>query len=282
MRDLKGKAAVVTGAANGIGLGICRALARAGVDIALADIETEALERARAEIAGRGVKAVGIRLDVSDAGEVQRAAGEVAGSFEKLHILVNNAGITFAGSPLLGVTQQQWDWILGVNVFGQLNCLRAFVPLLQKHREGGHVVNTASIGGLQVNPQLRNGPYAMSKYAVVAMSETLALDLAGTGIGVSVLCPAVVATTLGQSFRRRPDRYGGPYQPDPPRSNRAVTTEAMSPDAAGERVRRAIEDDDFFIVTHPETRGWIEARHGRLMDGFDRLDRYLAERGADR
>ena len=126
-----------------------------------------------------GVRAFGVRLDVSDEAAVQRAAAEVESTFGDLHILSNNAGVTFAGSPLLGVPQQQLDWIFGVNVFGTLHCCRAFVPLIQKHGQGGHIVNTASIGGLQVNPLLRNGPYAMTKYAVVAMSETLALDLDG-------------------------------------------------------------------------------------------------------
>lgn len=277
MRDLRGRSAVVTGAANGIGLGICRALARAGVDIALADIEPEALDRAVEEIAGLGVKAIGLRLDVSDEPAVQRAADRVQAAFGKLHILVNNAGISFRGAPLLAVTRQQWDWIFGVNVFGPLNCLRAFLPLIQRHGEGGHVVNTASIGGLQVNPLLRNGPYAMSKYAVVALSEMLALGLDGSGIGVSVFCPALVATTLAQSGKRRPAQFGGPYQPEVAPQTRALPTAAISPDAAGERVLRAICEDEFFVFTHAETRGWIEQRHRRLLDGFDRTDRYLAE-----
>jgi NAD(P)-dependent dehydrogenase (short-subunit alcohol dehydrogenase family) len=213
MRDFAGKNAFVTGAASGIGLGICRALARAGVNIALADIEQASLDQAVEEIARLGVTAFGVRLDVSDEEAVQRAAEQVAVSFAELHIVANNAGVAFAGSPLLGVSQQQLDWIFGVNVFGTLNWLRAFVPLIQWHGKGGHIVNTASIGGLQVNPMLRNGPYAMTKYAVVAMSETLALDLEGTGIGVSVFCPALVATNLHQSAKRRPARFGGPYEP---------------------------------------------------------------------
>jgi NAD(P)-dependent dehydrogenase (short-subunit alcohol dehydrogenase family) len=282
MRDFAGKKAFVTGAANGIGLGICRALAQAGVDVALADIEQDSLERARAEIAGLGVKTAAHRVDVSDEADVRRAASEAERAFDKLHILVNNAGVTFAGSPLLSVAQQQLDWIFAVNVFGALNCLRAFVPLIQRHGEGGHVVNTASIGGLQVNRQLRNGPYAMTKYAVVAMSETLALDLEGTGIGVSVFCPALVQTSLGQSARRRPRRFGGPSEPTATTASRVMPTVAISPDEAGECVLAAIRDDEFFVFTHAETRAWIEARHRRLLDGFDRTDRYLAARGAGR
>jgi NAD(P)-dependent dehydrogenase (short-subunit alcohol dehydrogenase family) len=274
MRDLRGKGAVVTGAANGIGLGICRALAKAGVDIVLADIERDALERVRSEIAALDVGATALPLDVSDREAVMRAAADVTRVLPKLHILVNNAGIAFQGSPLLSVEPSQWAWILNVNVMGAIHCLNAFVPLIRAHGEGGHIVNTASIGGLQVNPVLRNGPYAMSKYAVVALSETLALDLEGSGIGISVFCPALVATTLGQSHRRRPERFGGAYEP-PPSPRRDMPTGAITPDAAGERVRHAIEHDEFFVFTHPETSAWIEGRHRRIMAGFDQLDRYL-------
>ncbi|HTR87056.1 MAG TPA: SDR family NAD(P)-dependent oxidoreductase [Reyranella sp.] len=278
MKDIRGKNAFVTGAASGIGLGICRALARAGVNVALADIEQEPLDKAVAEIAATGVMAFGVRLDVSDEAEVKRAAETVGARFGDLHILSNNAGVTFAGSPLLGVPQQQLDWIFGVNVYGTLHCCRAFVPLIQKHGKGGHIVNTASIGGLQVNPLLRNGPYAMTKYAVVAMSETLALDLANEGIGVSVFCPALVATGLYKSAQRRPERFGGAYKPQAGATTaaRVMPTNAISGDEAGERVRQAIEDDEFFVFTHPQTRAWIEERHRKLMDGFDRNDRYLA------
>ena len=279
MDNLKGKSAFVTGAASGIGLGICRALAREGVNLALADIERAPLDQAVAEIAGLGVKAFGVQLDVSDEAAVGRAAEKVAAGFERLHLLVNNAGVTFAGSPLLGVPQRQFDWIFGVNVFGMLHCLRAFVPLIRKHGEGGHILNTASIGGLQVNPQLRNGPYAMTKYAVVAMSETLALDLEGSFIGVSVFCPALVATNLMRSGNRRPERFGGPYQPGAPAAtaaSRVMPTRAISPDEAGLRAVAAIRNDEFFVFTHSETRAWIEARHRRLMQGFDQVDAWLA------
>jgi len=279
MRDLKGKGAVVTGAANGIGLGICRALAKAGVDIVLADIEAEALQRACAEMRSLGVKAASVPLDVSDRAAVMRAAPEVARTLPKLHILINNAGIAFQGSPLLSVEPEQWAWIWSVNVMGAIHCLNAFVPLIRAHGESGHIVNTASIGGLQVNPVLRNGPYTMSKYAVVALSETLALDLEGSGIGVSVFCPALVATTLARSTRRRPARFGGAYAP-PPSPLRQMPTDAITPDAAGDRVLHAIRHDEFFIFTHPETRQWIEARHHRIIAGFDQLDRYLARDNA--
>ena len=284
MKELRNKNAFVTGAASGIGLGICRALAREGVNVALADIEQEPLDKAVAEIAALGVRSFGMPLDVSDEAAVDRAAEKVATGFDGLHLLVNNAGVTFAGSPLLGVPQRQFDWIFGVNVFGALNCLRAFVPLIRKHGEGGHILNTASIGGLQVNPQLRNGPYAMTKYAVVAMSETLAIDLEGSGIGVSVFCPALVATNLMRSGNRRPERFGGPYRPAAPpaiAASRPMPTRAISPDEAGARAVAAIRNDEFFVFTHSETRAWIEARHRRLLQGFDQVDAWLAGQPGD-
>ena len=146
--------------------------------------------------------------------------------------------------PLWEVTPEQWEWIFGVNIFGVINGIRTLVPRMTKHGEAGHVVNTASIGGLQVNPKLRNGSYAMTKYAVVAASEALALDLEGSNLGVSVLCPAMVATTLYASSQRRPERLGGPFgQPNPEAARRFSPRRGfslmMSAGACSMRSRRA-------------------------------------------
>jgi len=175
------------------------------------------------------------------------------------------------------VTPEQWDWIFGVNIFGVLNGLRALVPRMKQHGEPGHIVNTASIGGLQVNPQIRNGSYAMTKYAVVAASEALALDLEGSNLGVSVLCPAVVATTLYASSQRRPERLGGAFGKPNPETARLFTTHGIEPDDVGRRVLDAVAANEFFIFTHEEPRAWIETRHARLMSGFDSVERYNAK-----
>jgi NAD(P)-dependent dehydrogenase (short-subunit alcohol dehydrogenase family) len=212
MMDFSGKTAFVTGAANGIGLGICRALARNGVDIVLADIEQAQLDIARHELSTYNIRTRAIVVDVSDAAMFERAADEAEAEFGNIHFLFNNAGVTLGPMPLWEVTPAQWEWIFGVNIHGVINGIRTLVPRMRKHGEAGHVVNTASIGGLQVNPKLRNGSYAMTKYAVVAASEALALDLEGSNIGVSVLCPALVNTTLYASSKRRPERLGGPYE----------------------------------------------------------------------
>jgi len=161
--EFSGKTAFVTGAANGIGLGICRALARNGVNLVLADIEQTSLEKARAELSAFNVRTRAIEVDVSDAAAFERAADLAEREFGNIHFLFNNAGITMAPKPLWEITPEQWEWIFSVNVFGVINGIRTLVPRMKDHGEAGHVVNTASIGGLQVNPKLRNGPYAMTK-----------------------------------------------------------------------------------------------------------------------
>jgi NAD(P)-dependent dehydrogenase (short-subunit alcohol dehydrogenase family) len=274
--DFSGKTAFVTGAANGIGLGICRALAQNGVNLVLADIEQAQLEAARRELSTYNVRTRAIEVDVSDADAFVRAADAAEAEFGNIHFLFNNAGVTLIPTPLWKVTPEQWEWIFGVNVFGVINGIRTLVPRMKKHGEPGHIVNTASIGGLQVNPKLRNGSYAMTKYAIVAASEALALDLDESRLGVSVLCPALVATTLHASSQRRPARLGGPYQQPGSDAAKAWQSAGLAPDDVGRRVLDAIARKEFFIFTHEESRAWIGARHARLLAGFDSIERYNA------
>ena len=280
MMDFSGKTAFVTGAANGIGLGICRALARSGVNIVLADIEQAQLEIARRELATFNVRTRAIEVDVSDAAAFERAADQAEAEFGNIHFLFNNAGVSLGAMPLWEVTPAQWDWIFGVNVQGVINGIRILVPRLRRHGEAGHVVNTASIGGLQVNPKLRNGSYVMTKYAIVALSEALALDLEGSAIGASVLCPALVNTTLHASSQRRPARLGGPYERPDAEMAKVRHSAGLSPDDVGRRVLDAVANGEFFIFTHEEPREWIEERHARLLAGFDSIARYNAKEPA--
>jgi NAD(P)-dependent dehydrogenase (short-subunit alcohol dehydrogenase family) len=279
MQEISGKVAFVTGAANGIGLGICRALARSGTHVALADIQPDALERARSEIAALGVHAIALTLDVSDADAFARAADAVEVEFGKVHIICNNAGISLGNVRLLDMTRAQWDWIFGVNVFGVVNGVRAFVPRIRKHGEGGHIVNTASMAGLQVNPNIPGiGAYAMTKHGVIALSEALAMELQGSDIGISVLCPAQVDTTLYDSGRRRPERFGGSYQRADLNEARVRSATGLSADAVGEHVVHAIRTNAYFIFTHPEARARVDERHARMMAGFDAAARYVGAR----
>jgi NAD(P)-dependent dehydrogenase (short-subunit alcohol dehydrogenase family) len=282
MNDFKEKTAFITGAANGIGLGIARALAKAGANVAIADIDEAALELARQDLARDGTRVLTVPLDVSDRDAVEIAAKTVESTFGNVQVLVNNAGITLGPIPVTEIQPAQWNWIFGVNLFGIVNGVSAFVPRMLSHGESGHVVNTASIGGLQVNAELQNGSYSMTKYAVVALSEALELQLAHSALGVSVLCPALVRTTLQSSAERRPERFGGPY--DKVAHGRElemgdIQPDELEPDEVGQRVLAAIRNEDFFIFTHPETRAWIEARHERLMAGFDALAAYKTTLG---
>jgi len=142
MRDFKGKTAIVTGAASGIGLGMAKALAGAGMNIVLADLRPDPLEAARRQIAALGVGAIGVTVDVSDPGSVAAAGAAADQAFGKLHIAVNNAGVAMHGTPLEQVTPEEWAWVIGVNVMGVINGIRTFVPMIRRHGEGGHVVNT--------------------------------------------------------------------------------------------------------------------------------------------
>jgi NAD(P)-dependent dehydrogenase (short-subunit alcohol dehydrogenase family) len=278
--EFSGKTAFVTGAANGIGLGICRALARNGVNIVLADIERGQLQIAQRELATFNVRTRAIEVDVSEAAAFERAADEAEAEFGNIHFLFNNAGVSLGAMPLWEVTPAQWEWIFGVNVQGVINGISTLVPRMRKHGEAGHVVNTASIGGLQVNPKLRNGSYAMTKFAIVALSEALALDLEDSAIGASVLCPALVATTLHASSRRRPARLGGPYERPGADAAEVWQSAGLSPDDVGRRVLDAVAACEFFIFTHDEPRAWIEQRHARILAGFDSIARYNARERA--
>lgn len=207
MKDLKGKTAFVTGAASGIGRGLALVLAQQGCKLAIADLEPAPLEAVRAELEQRGAEVVALTLDVSDREAVYRAADETERAFDKVHIVCNNAGIGLRDTPLDQIADSDYDW-----AFGVVNGFKAFLPKIKKHGEGGHIVNTASMAGLHVMPGWHHGLYAATKMAVVALSEGFQEALAGSNIGVSVLCPAAVDSKIYRSGRVRPARFGGPYR----------------------------------------------------------------------
>lgn len=277
MKILAGRNAFVTGAANGIGFGICRALAKAGVNVGMADVEATALETSVEAVRALGVKAEPFVVDVSDLDSMKAAAEAHASRFGRNHILINNAGVSMGGVPMWEIPDNQWQWIFAVNSFGPLNGVRAFLPAMLAHGEEGHVVSTASIGGLQVNRDLMyNGPYAMTKFSVVAFSEALDRDLMHSPIGVSVFCPALVLTTLGKSSTRRPERFGGPYERGQTNQGGNQTVPPISTDEAGERVVWGIRHNEMYILTHFEVEEWLRRRHGRIMAAVDGLAKFKA------
>ncbi len=205
MHQLAGKTAFVTGGASGIGLALGRAFAEAGMQVMLADIEIPALDRALDSLRGFGSRVRGIPCDVADAETVERAANAAIAAFGKVHVVCNNAGVA-GGGGIDHISADDWRWVIDVNLMGVVHGIRSFLPLIRAHGEGGHIVNTASMAGM--NAGLGFSPYTATKFAVVAISEGLAARLKPLGIGVSVLCPSYVRTRIGASSRNRPPRYG--------------------------------------------------------------------------
>jgi NAD(P)-dependent dehydrogenase (short-subunit alcohol dehydrogenase family) len=270
LQEFRGKTAIVTGAASGIGFGIARALAEAGMNLVLADIQPDKIEAACAAIVALGVPAIGVTVDVSDADSVAAAARAAVEKFGKLHVAVNNAGVAMHGSKLTDVGLDEWRWVVGVNVMGVIHGIRSFVPLIRQHGDGGHVVNTASISGFFVREGANQGAYSMTKYAVVALSEALEQELAGSGVGVSVLCPGAVNTNIFGSAATRPEQFGGPYVREAQEKLRERSLAAgLPPEVVGRRVVQAMRDGQFYVVTHAAERAAIQARHRRIEAAID-------------
>jgi NAD(P)-dependent dehydrogenase (short-subunit alcohol dehydrogenase family) len=273
MKDLSGRTAYVTGAGSGIGRGVALALAGRGVMVGACDIQPEAAEETAALIRRQGGKAISLGVDVSDPGAVEAAADRLEEALGPVSIVVNNAGIAMHGVPLHEIELSDWEWVIGVNVYGVIHGFRTFLPRMLERGGDGHIVNTASIGGFQVNPAFLTGAYSMTKYAVVALSEALQNELEGKSIGVSVLAPAAVNTSIHLSERSRPERLGGAYVRPQNHFMGDLIKDGLSGEAVGKRVVGAIEDGDFYIFTHPETREWLEARHERIRAALDKASR---------
>jgi NAD(P)-dependent dehydrogenase (short-subunit alcohol dehydrogenase family) len=267
MQDLSGKVAFVTGGASGIGLSMAQAFGAEGMSVMLADIEEAALERALAGLRERQIRAEGVIADVASRAQVQAAAQAAIAAFGKVHVVCNNAGVG-AGGPFETVAPSDWDWVIDVNLKGVVYGMETFAPLIDSHGEGGHFVNTASLAGMVSPPGME--PYCATKFAVVAMSEGWAQQLAPKNIGVSVLCPGFVRTRINESRRNRQAAYGpderAPQPPDAPPS-RVLTGIPVEP--VGRRVVEAVKAGELYIFTHPGSRAGVAARFERILAAFD-------------
>ena len=272
MREFAGKAAFVTGGASGIGLALGRAFAEEGCKVMLADIEKAPLDGAIASLSGSGPEIRGVVCDVADPASVDAAAEATFSAFGKVHILCNNAGVGARGG-IDHITLDNWRWVIDVNLMGVVNGVGAFLPHMRAHGEGGHIVNTASIAGM-VNRFHGFAPYPASKFAVVAMSEGLAMEVKPFGIGVSILCPGVVRTKILESARNRHKHYGPATPVDTTNPLYARLAEqvrtGMDPAEVARRVLAAVRDDEVYIFTHPETREALEERFRAVLAAFDR------------
>lgn len=265
MQDFRDKVAVITGGGSGIGLGIARALAREGAHIVLADLDEAAASRAARELQGLGVKSIAVATDVRKAASVEALADRVAHDFGGLDLLFNNAGV-YLGGPMRRATEDDWRFIMDVNLDGAFRVGQTFVERLVAQGRGGYVVNTASVGGF-----LSFGPgvaYAASKYAVVAYSEAMRVELEPEGIGVSTLCPGPIDTNLPSSDRIRGagERAGGFSEALAP-----MTQGAMKPDEVGPIVLAGIRNRLPYIFTHDDLRGMFEKRFASVLECFDRI-----------
>lgn len=271
MEDLAGKVAVVTGAASGIGLGLAERFAAEGMKVVLADIEDGPLAEAEAAIKSKGGTAMAVRTDVMREDDIKRLADAAFAKWGNVHVLCNNAGVG-GGSMTDGVWSvpiQDWDWVLGVNFTGVLHGIRHFVPRMLAAGEPGHVVNTASAAGFVA---ATNGPYVVSKFAVVALTERLYKDLKlrNAKVSASVLCPGWVNTRIMESVRNRPEELtpNALAQPAPtPKMEmirKAVADlirNGMPPSQIAGLVCEAIRNDTFYVIpVQPDIAGGIEER----------------------
>jgi NAD(P)-dependent dehydrogenase (short-subunit alcohol dehydrogenase family) len=271
MQDISGKTAIVTGAASGIGLGIATALAESGANVVMADIQKDAVEAAAHRLSGTNKQVLPVRVDVTTEQSVIDALAEAERRFGKLHIACNNAGVPMHGIKMVDVARADWEFVIGVNVWGIIHGIRHFVPAILKHGEEGHVVNTASVAGVQNRRGTDQAPYSMSKYAALSLSEALEHELEGSTVGVSVLCPGPINTNIARGARNRPDHLGGGHVRDSDERVLAerLATQGLDPKIVGERVVDAIRTRTFYAFVGAVPADVIRARHRRIEDALN-------------
>ncbi len=279
MSDVAHRTAFITGGANGIGLGIARALARAGAKLALVDLDAEGLERAKAELS-ETTEVFTAALDVRDRAAYARVADEAEAKLGPVSILINNAGVA-GGAPSSRMTYELWDWGMGINLGGVINGVQTFLPRIIERGAGGHIVNTASGAGLFAPPG--NTLYCTAKFAVVGMSEALAAELEPQGVGVTVLCPGPVATGIMERTRASQPKVTKSMSTE--QRGKAFATNAaarqalaagVSPDAVGDMVLAAIRENRLYVHTDRVSAEPIKMRTKALLEALS----HLSEGGA--
>ncbi len=254
MKDFKGKGAFITGGVSGIGCGLAKVFADAGMKVAISYRRQDHLDNTLAYFKSRGQEVYPIRLDVSDRKQMARAAVEAEMMLGKVHVLVNNAGVSVFG-PTDEATYDDYDWIMGVNFGGVVNGLVEFIPKIKSHGEGGHIVNVASMAAFLPGPQA--GIYTASKYAVRGLTECLRDNLAPHNIGVSLMTPALVKSNTYESALHRPPQFKNTKwhaAREDVATLKDLFTHGMDPIEVGQKTLRAIERNDLYILTHPENK----------------------------
>lgn len=269
MTDVQGRIAFITGGGNGIGLGIARALARAGASLVLADIDSEALERAKAELSPI-TRVATFHFDVRDRDAFAAAADAAEEELGPVSLLFNNAGVAGA-FPADKLTYALWDWSIGTNLGGVINGIRTFLPRIAERGEGGHIVNTASGAGLAGTSS--GVLYCTAKFGVVGLSESMGPELSAAGIGVTLLCPGPVATDIVQRSAKAAPLAGFDLSEEEERRRleriafmTAALKEAVSPDEVGEAVLNAVLENRFYVHTDRVMAERVAARTRALLD----------------
>jgi NAD(P)-dependent dehydrogenase (short-subunit alcohol dehydrogenase family) len=276
MDDFTGRVAVVTGGGSGIGRGIALGLAREGMTVAVADVQAANARAVAAEIEAAGGRALAIGVDVTSAESLAAAAKDVVARAGGVNLLCANAGVLARIAPLAEHSVEDWEYTLSVNVLGVVKSVNAFLPMLRRSAPDAHILTTASLGGLVSDVRAPLGAYLASKYACVAYSETLRAELAAEGIGVSVLCPGVVASNLtATSAANRPEAFGAQAAPElaaagitDAASAARLAAQAMPAEDVGPIVIRAIRANRFHVLTHPQARPLVEDRFRRMLEDF--------------
>jgi NAD(P)-dependent dehydrogenase (short-subunit alcohol dehydrogenase family) len=265
MKEVAGKVAFITGGVSGIGLGIAKAFALAGMKVVITYRRQDHLDQAMAWFKARPQLAVhAIKLDVTDREGMKRAAQETVRVFGKVHVLCNNAGISVFG-PMDEATYEDWEWIMGVNFGGVVNGLVSFFPFIKAHGEGGHVVNVASMAAFLAGPQA--GIYTTSKFAVRGLTECLRYNLAPYDIGVSLMCPGLTKSNIHQAALHRPDEFSHtafPVDPGLVKQLEELHSSGMDPLEVGEKTLRGMQRNDPYIFSHPE----FEEEFREIFDGI--------------
>jgi NAD(P)-dependent dehydrogenase (short-subunit alcohol dehydrogenase family) len=274
MRDLAGKTAFVTGGASGIGLALGRAFAEAGMKVMLADIETNALKDAVDSLRNVGPEVHGVTCDVADPLSVELAAKASYDAFGSVHVVCNNAGVG-GGRGIDDISLESWRWVIDVNLMGVVHGIRTFLPHIRAHGEGGHIVNTASRAGMKSG--MGFSAYSASKFAVVNMSEGLALQVKPLGIGVTVLCPGFVRTRINESGRNWQERYGPSQKPAADSVAGTLAAQLVrsgrDPSDVAAQVLTAIREDELYVFTDHDAswRRELEVRFAAILAALDKV-----------
>jgi len=274
--EFTGRTAFITGGASGAGFGQAKVFGREGCKVAIADIRGDAVEQALAELRAEGIEAYGIELDITDREAFTRAADEVESALGPVTMLFGTAGVSIFG-PLEKATYDDHDWIFSVNYGGVVNLMQTFVPRMIAHQQGGHIVNTASLGCFFANSG--SGIYSASKFAVHGITMAMRDALKDYGIGVSVLAPANIKSNIADSIHTRPEKFGhSGYQVDEREiaALHEIYSQGMEPEELAGHVKQAILENRFYVIPYPESRGLLETTFQQALDAIPAADTDLA------